>query len=41
MTDAELLAKWRQRRDNRFLTLATARELEKLERRFRHLKPKL
>jgi hypothetical protein len=35
MTDEELLAKWRARRGH--VTLATAKELEKLERRFAHM----
>lgn len=34
-TDQELLTKWRAR--NPYITLATARELEKLEKRFAHL----
>jgi hypothetical protein len=32
-----LLTKWRERRGSQFLTLAMARELEKLEGRFGHL----
>lgn len=35
MTDEELLAKWLARRGR--ITLATAKELEKLERRYAHL----
>jgi hypothetical protein len=35
MTDEALLAKWRARRGD--VTLATAKELEKLERRYAHL----
>jgi hypothetical protein len=36
MTDEQLLAKWRARRGH--VTLSTARELEKLDRRFVHLR---
>ncbi|MEA2922775.1 MAG: hypothetical protein QOF07_2740 [Bradyrhizobium sp.] len=36
MTDEELLAKWRARRGD--ITQATAKELEKLDRRFAHLR---
>lgn len=35
--DKALLDKWRAKRSNRFLTLATAKELEKLDRQFAHL----
>lgn len=38
--DKALLDKWRAQRGNRFLTLATAKELEKLSRQFGHLEPK-
>lgn len=38
MTDRELLEKWRAKRGH--ITLSTAKELEKLEQRFGHLKTK-
>lgn len=39
MTDQEILAKWRARRGP--VALATAKALQKLERRFGHLGPKV
>lgn len=38
MTDSENLAKWRAKNQDPYLNLSTAKELEKLERRFCHLK---
>ncbi|GAB3227039.1 hypothetical protein [Mycolicibacterium hippocampi] len=38
MTDSEILAKWRTKNQNPYLSLSTAKALEKLERRFGHLK---
>lgn len=38
MTDEEILAKYRKR--NPYISLATAKELDKLEKRFAHLAKK-
>ena len=35
--DKAVLEKWRALRGNKFLTLTTAKELEKTERQFQHL----
>lgn len=35
--DKRLLYKWRAKRGNKFLTLSTAKELERLDQQFAHL----
>jgi hypothetical protein len=35
--DKRVLDKWRAKRANRFLTLTTAKELERIDKQFAHL----
>jgi hypothetical protein len=39
VTDDELLAFWREKRGNPYLTMATARKLDSLDKKYDYLEP--